>query len=355
LHRVLLAALIGLVSAEIAVRVADSLAGRDANFFLPVDEHLAELSPHPYIGYVFRPGVEHLGNLEEGGLNFHINSMGMRGPEMAPLKPPGVYRILCLGGSTTFGTGANEDEATYPARLEHYLNQMAPAGVRYEVGNCGVTGYTTAENLINLELRLVELEPDAIVFYAAANDARPIQARGFQPDYSHYRRSWPVIEVSPFERWMLRNVRLFAWATRGLDPERQYRSLGHPIFVEGFQDLHQRADQGVPAEGLDTFFRNLLHIVEVARANGIVPVVSTFAYCADKETGRERFLETIQAINARLSPFCEDHDVPLLRIDEQLSNRCELFDDSIHMGDEGCDEHGRVAAEEARRLGLFGL
>jgi lysophospholipase L1-like esterase len=351
LHKVLMAATIALVLSEIGVRVVDHNKERTVEFFLPPDEHLVLLQTHPYIGFMYRPGAERTG----GMYSSHINSLGMRGPELAMPKSPGTYRILCVGGSTTFSTGATADEKSYPARMQHYLNELAPEGVRLEVGNCGVTGYTTAENLINLQLRLVEFEPDAIVIYQAANDARPIQARGFQPDYAHYRRTWPLIEVSPFERWMISNVRLFAWLTRGLDPEKQYGSQSNRTFVDDFKELHVPSHQGVPPEGLDVFFRNLAHMVLVAREHGIEPVLSTFASCPEKQPDDEHFSDTVAAINERLAPFAAERNVPLLLIAEQLDDQCDLFDDWMHLGDDGSDAHGRVAAEEAARLGLFGL
>ncbi len=357
LHKVMLALVVALVAAEIGARVVDARAERGVDFFLPsVAPHELYYAPHPYKGLAHRPGAVKRGNLEEGGQIYHINSLGMRGPEMAREKAPGVYRILCVGGSTTFGSGVSEDHATYPARMQEHLNQLAPEGLRYEVGNCGVNGYGTVENLIYLALELVELDPDAILVYQAANDARGIQARGFAPDYSHFRRAWVLSELVPFDEWMVRHVRLYAWATRGLDPEEQAGALANPLFVPGFRDLHQPSHQGVAPEGLDVFFRNLRHIALIARANGILPVFCTFAVCAERQReDGEHFLDTIAAINARLPAFAAEGDVPLLRIAEQLDGKCELFDDWMHFGDEGSDAHGRAAAEEARRLGLFGL
>ena len=64
-----------------------------------------------------------------------INSLGMRGEEMTLEKPPGVYRILCLGGSMTYGTGTSESQHSYPAQLQTVLNSVAPEGVRYEVAD----------------------------------------------------------------------------------------------------------------------------------------------------------------------------------------------------------------------------
>src|SRR5262245_25410501 len=192
LHRILLSLAILLVGSELAVRFVDWRAGRDSSFFIPEQPmEWGQYMPHPYVGFVLRPGFE---SRAESRRRVHINSLGMRGAEMAAKKPPGTYRILCLGGSTTFGTGATADDKAYPAQLERLLNAHAaaqPGGapLHYEVGNCGVSGYSSAEDLVNLEMRLLELEPDAILLYEGANDGRIVQTRGFKPDYSHARRS----------------------------------------------------------------------------------------------------------------------------------------------------------------------
>lgn len=357
LHKLLLALVVGLVSAEVGVRLIDWRAGRTVETYLPpADPNQALMGLHPFMGYLYRPGAVRVGNVEAGGNVVHINSRGMRGPELSAVKAPGTYRILCMGGSTTYGTGASGDNTTYPARLEHYLNERAPAGLEYEVANCGVQGYTTAENLIYLQLLLVELEPDAIVIYQAANDARPIQAKNFKPDYTNIRRTWTDTVLSPFEEFMIRNVRLFVWLTRGTDEAVQLGTLGNPLFVPGFGDLHVRSNEGVPPEGIDVFFRNLNHMVLIAREHGIEPVLSTFAMCRERQgPNAENFLETVATINARMDKYAREKEVPVLRIAEALDGQCELFNDWMHLNDAGSDLHGKVAAEEAQRLGLFGL
>ena len=360
LHKLMLALCVTLVSAELGVRLVDARAGRDVSFFMPpVDQLLSSYQTHPYMGYSYPPGFVRKRKLKKRGQDYHINSLGFRGAEIDRDKPPGHYRILCMGGSTTFGTGVSEDHKTYPARLQHYLDAVAPEGMTYEVINCGVSGFNTAENLIYLQLWLVELDPDAVVIYQAANDARPIQARGFRPDYAHYRRSWVETKLTSSERWLVKNLRLYAWATRGLDPEEQLSALSSPIFVEDFRELHVPSTEKVFDPGVDVFFRNLRHMIVIARDNGILPVLSTFAMCREKQKQkqkeREHFLETVAAINQRLVPFAEQLEVPLLDVAGALGGRCELFGDWMHLGDEGSDHHGRVVAEEAQRLGLFGL
>ena len=108
LHKLLLALVVGLLSAEVGVRLIDWRAGRTLETYLPpADPNRALMGLHPFMGYLYRPGAERVGNVEAGGNVVHINSRGMRGPELATAKAPGTYRILCIGGSTTYGTGAS--------------------------------------------------------------------------------------------------------------------------------------------------------------------------------------------------------------------------------------------------------
>ena len=46
-----------------------------------------------------------------------INSQGLRGPEFVMDKPNDVYRIIAVGGSTTFGLGV-EDSFSWPTLLQ---------------------------------------------------------------------------------------------------------------------------------------------------------------------------------------------------------------------------------------------
>jgi lysophospholipase L1-like esterase len=70
----------------------------------------------------------------------HVNSHGVRGPEFAIPKPPGVIRILSLGDSTGFGWGLS-DEQTYSRLLEKQLNASIKTGPRFEVINAGCNAY----------------------------------------------------------------------------------------------------------------------------------------------------------------------------------------------------------------------
>lgn len=103
-------------------------------------------------------------------LTYRINSRGMRGPEFAPEKPAGTYRILGIGDSFAFGTGVREKD-TFLRRLERSLNEGAAGASRYEVLNAGTPGYNTRDEMLSLEHRWLGLEPDLVLIVFYLNDA----------------------------------------------------------------------------------------------------------------------------------------------------------------------------------------
>lgn len=67
---------------------------------------------------------------------FNINSLGFRGMEIQRDKEPEEYRIIMVGGSTTFGLGAPNDSETIPAYLQNMFQDKF--GTRIKVINAGV-------------------------------------------------------------------------------------------------------------------------------------------------------------------------------------------------------------------------
>lgn len=96
-----------------------------------------------------------------------MNDQGYRGPPLAPRRA-GVYRVLCIGDSITFGFNVDQDDA-FPRRLEQLLAARHP-GRAFEVINAGVSGWSWAQGVRYLESRGLALEPDAVVMAHGTND-----------------------------------------------------------------------------------------------------------------------------------------------------------------------------------------
>ncbi|MEM1084358.1 MAG: GDSL-type esterase/lipase family protein [Verrucomicrobiota bacterium] len=97
---------------------------------------------------------------------FTTNSRGFRGQDEYEIpKPDKVYRVIVLGDSVALGHGVGDDE-TFSEVLERKLSERFPC----EVINMGVSGFGTAEQLIQLEEVALEFDPDLVVLGYFTND-----------------------------------------------------------------------------------------------------------------------------------------------------------------------------------------
>ncbi len=82
-------------------------------------------------------------------------------------KPPGTFRIFCLGGSTTYGRPYS-DPTSFCGWMRAYLN--APDDdAKYEVINCGGISYASYRVARVLE-EILEYDADLIVVYTGHNE-----------------------------------------------------------------------------------------------------------------------------------------------------------------------------------------
>lgn len=105
----------------------------------------------------------------QGKRNYEVrtNALGFRSPPFTPGKPPGVFRIACLGDSSTFGVLVEED-AAYPQVLGRLLEERFPG--KFEVLNLGSPGYTTRQGLELLRREVIAFAPDLVTFAYGTND-----------------------------------------------------------------------------------------------------------------------------------------------------------------------------------------
>ena len=139
----------------------------------------ADLETLDRIPGLFEPGQDFVDRIRPDlPYPVHISSRGMRGAEFALPKPPGTFRVLCLGDSYTFGHHVSDQEA-YPAVLNRLLDESG-AG---DAINGGANGFTIVDEALFLERRALETQPDALVLAFSQNDIQDL------------RRPRPMIEV----------------------------------------------------------------------------------------------------------------------------------------------------------------
>ena len=120
--------------------------------------------PAPFVGHMGRPYV---------GDNLYINALGFRDRRQTYVnKPERTVRVFLTGGSTAWGVGASSQEKTISAVLEELLNdRVAPtSGFRYEVINAAFPAWSTTQEKLLIQQRLVDMHPDVIIMLSGNND-----------------------------------------------------------------------------------------------------------------------------------------------------------------------------------------
>ncbi|HED66539.1 MAG TPA: hypothetical protein ENJ09_13415 [Planctomycetes bacterium] len=116
-----------------------------------------------------QPGAHYRHKSPDVEIWFDINEQGMREDEdVAYEKAPGRKRILSLGDSFTIGYEVSEEDC-FSSVLERELRDR---GYDVEVLNCGVSGFSTAEEMLYLERELFKYHPDLVLVSFYSNDIR---------------------------------------------------------------------------------------------------------------------------------------------------------------------------------------
>jgi lysophospholipase L1-like esterase len=124
----------------------------------------------PAIGFVHRPSAHAF----LMGVDVDINSAGQRDREYPTEKPPGTYRIMLLGDSTTLGWGVRLED-TIPKLLERALNSaQGQVPSRFEVINAGVGNYGTRQEVSAYLASGRAFHPDLVILSYFINDAEEV-------------------------------------------------------------------------------------------------------------------------------------------------------------------------------------
>lgn len=200
--------------------------------------------------FSLRPGIKQASSSID-----EINSRGWRSGEIALPKPPGTFRIVCEGGSTTFE--GDHNALTWPALLQRHLRGVT--GLPIELVNAGVVALDSFGEAQHAEDYLA-LEPDLILHYNFVNDMDHVMAEiQADPAPSGWLKSLlrPLAGVPVLVRRRL--DRFLLWDDARID-----RALDLTFWHRDFLRNAARR-QGVPV-AFSTFARPDPHIPPLERA-----------------------------------------------------------------------------------------
>jgi lysophospholipase L1-like esterase len=283
------------------------------------------IEPHPYFVYT------------HSTLRSDVNSWGFNFDELPLEKPKDTIRIVCLGGSTTAGKEA------WPYWLERNLEQK---GMKVEVLNFGVQAWTSAESLSALMFLGLDFSPDHVLVHHTNNDAAPLMAHQFRPDYAHYRR--PI----PMDRNELGALRVRTDLTWAIDSTLMNLSSLYvygSIWLRGMEStrytLNYLANKNVlvgndPKPNMETFKRNLEYMATLSEAKGAKFWVVTMPRDSSEQIDNVIF----DQMNASTAEWAKEEGWGLIELHTQEWDDA-WFADPIHLFREGEQQKGQRIAD----------
>jgi len=280
-----------------------------------IDSAVTELPEDSPWEVPFRKYKKNLRHARSGlGVAIDTNNYGFRDEDVPVPKPQDVFRILCVGASTT-EEGCTTD-STYPNRLERKLRAHFPTRA-IEVVNCGTSGLDSSGHLFRMSDYL-ELEPDVIVAYIGVND----MVRRYQEVARAQLAPWQhALRLSRFAR---------------LNASRLLFRLD--------EDAHRDINRVV--------ISNLLALSRVFRSRGIRIALCSVAYPNTKGLSKEErdyfdydartnwhhkclsldvYVALMAIYNQELRALCEREGIFYIPVAEHLTGGAEYFGDVCHM------------------------
>jgi lysophospholipase L1-like esterase len=316
----------------------------------------AKMTRHRYLGYALNPDYPF-------NTNRH-NSLGFRGDDLA--SDSESYRIVCLGGSTTYGTGVEDYKKSYPYLLKQKLQQLNYDKV--EVINAGVPGYGSLELLLNYRLLIKPLKPDLLIIYTGVNDivARLVwPPEAFRADNSGYRsHRYPNQQIPLWEySSLIRSILIKAGLTTPHNKLTQIDPVANTsIANEFFQGLREDLplsgllaspgpDAILAANDSRYFQENLTELIHLAKDQDTEVILSSFLFESDFYRGENNNLKqvlerAIEQSNELLKKISVEEELPFLDLAATSGlERAFYQEDGIHFTESGNDFRATTLAQ----------
>lgn len=267
-------------------------------------------------------------NLKTNNLGYNNGFDG--GRDILMPKPNNIFRINCLGASTTqYYLKEGVDIYSYPMFLENILNKKDK---KYEVNNCGSGGYTSSDILVRFLLQSIDTNPNAVILYHAYNDIRSYLTSDFKSDYSHSRKNLGESYFKFYLGSLIPNLPLnfLNYFQNKWFPQNHRYTLVETISKGSFNIKNEENTQ----VGLDAYKRNIQNIITICKHNKIQIILSTFCFYLHDEVKNSEvhnlYKKIVTKENEIIKNLAEINSIDIVDAYNLIPQNNENFVDTIH-------------------------
>ena len=311
---------------------------------IPFDKLYVE--PHPYLPYIYKKNFDsappekfnyplhtnyYSAKLKTNNFGFYNGIDGNRDIKIP--KPKEVYRISCLGGSTTANyVSDGKNNYSYPLELENILKQK---NSNIEVNNCGTGGYNSADILVRFLLQTIEMKPNLVIIYHAYNDIRSYLTQDFKEDYSHSRKNLG----EQYWRFRLRGkipdlpLKFYNYLINHWFPSNIRYSLLETISKGKFDlDLNYK-------KGLEIYERNIKNLIYICQKNKIDIILSSYCFYLHEKATDSKINQIYQKIvleeNEVIRKLAQQNNLKFVDCNAMIPKEIDYFLDTVHLTPKG--------------------
>ena len=299
--------------------------------------------------------------IEDPALIYRLNPLNaqfpqsFRGKAPSPDRRNGV-RIICLGGSTTFGHEVKAEQA-WPAATERVLKTE---GIEAEVINAGVQGYGSRQLLVRYRRDIAPLQPDYVIIYEGWNRTGPLVDPtgwvpfGFDILRPGQNRKPELVTYLALHSLLMRRFITHASKRRGQSPKPSagWRESSAPYALDVYQDV---------------FISDFMQLVNEIRAHQQQPVLVIYpALYFPEMTAEERsifepmlwahrslnpeMLKELESKHSVIFEIAHTTETPVVDVQAAFSSirgrdRTALFMDEMHLTPLGNQKVGEILGD----------
>ena len=273
------------------------------------------------------PWFEYRRNAVVGGIRL-TNNVGFIDDDVELPKPKGVFRIACVGGSTTMEGGGKD--LTYPNILERELRKFFNRN-DIEVINCGVGGIDSLGER-RRTLDYIRLQPDLIIHYNAVNDI----CHGLFPLWEKDAPAWQRILrhsafVNLYLNWLL------------LPPSTTISEHFDRATFHNLRDMQQC----IQAKHIDTAICSFAHpdYASLSRKERRFFESILRKHWQGKYVSFQNYCRLVEVYNAKVRALCQEKGIMYLPVAESIHGGTNFFGDICHMQQAGIERKAEVIFE----------